>query len=489
MPTIRLPGSGPEEKWNTDDSALPRRLITAIKEMGTADQVQSLSQKLTKQRLAPLVKHLQGVKRLYVVGNNSMAGVPFELLTKDCAISYTLSGTQMLRHRERAVPTGSALLAMGDPVFGSTASKLKKQELPTGGLLALNILPDGMAAKNGIQVGDVLLSYASSELKSVDELIKLIETNANAKSTEIKIWRASEKNKTNSRNVPPGKVGIVFYKRPAREAVADRRKMDELLASRGPDLAELPGTRIELNNLAKLFEKNATVFADSDASEQKLEELRLKGDLSKFRYLHFGTHGAANNASAFESVLYLSQDKLPKELVSEPNSPFINGELSAREVLEYWKLDAELVTLSACETALGKTAGGDGLLGFAQAFLTAGARSVCLSLWKVDDTATALLMNRFYQNLLGKRDGLTKPMPKAEALREAKNWLRNLSSEDALTLTATMTNGVARGDRGKEVALKLVVPKEVKTDQPAKDSKPFSHPKFWAAFILIGDPN
>ena len=124
-------------------------------------------------------------------------------------------------------------------------------------------------------------------------------------------------------------------------------------------------------------------------------------------------------------------------------------------MLDFWKLDAELVTLSACETAIGKQGGGDGLLGFAQAFLTAGARSVCLSLWKVDDAATALLMSRFYENLLGKREGLAKPMGKAAALDEAKRWLRNLSGEEALTLTAKISNGVARGTRGKNVDLKV----------------------------------
>ncbi len=65
-------------------------------------------------------------------------------------------------------------------------------------------------------------------------------------------------------------------------------------------------------------------------------------------------------------------------------------------------------------------------MGFTQALLMSGTRSVCLSLWKVDDTATALLMQRFYANLLGRRTGLTAPMPKAEALREAKTWLRGL---------------------------------------------------------------
>ncbi len=78
------------------------------------------------------------------------------------------------------------------------------------------------------------------------------------------------------------------------------------------------------------------------------------------------------------------------------------------------------MTLSACKTALGLDAGGEGFVGFTQALLMSGARSVCLSLWKVDDRATSLLMTRFYQSLLGKRAGLSKPVPKAEALQEAK---------------------------------------------------------------------
>jgi CHAT domain-containing protein len=157
-------------------------------------------------------------------------------------------------------------------------------------------------------------------------------------------------------------------------------------------------------------------------------------------------------------------------------------------VLEFWKLKAELVTLSACETALGRPGGGDGLLGFAQAFLAAGSRAVCLSLWKVDDTATALLMTRFYQNLLGKRPGLDRPMPKAAALAEAKHWLRELSGEEALKLSAAASNGVVRGDRGAGEVAKRIGPPTDLTQPAPKDSKPFAHPRYWAAFILIGDP-
>src|SRR5262249_35344235 len=142
--------------------------------------------------------------------------------------------------------------------------------------------------------------------------------------------------------------------------------------------------------------------------------------------------------------------------------------------------------LSACETALGRPGGGDGQLGFAQAFLTAGSRSVCLSLWKVDDAATALLMDRFYLNLTGKRAGLKGPMGKVEALAEARDWLRNLSLAEATERLGAITDGGARG-KGQE-ALKLAPPAADPKADP-RQVKPFAHPRYWAAFVLIGDPN
>ena len=290
------------------------------------------------------------------------------------------------------------------------------------------------------------------------------------------------------RDIVPGKLGVVLDPDPAPVAIANRRNTDAmLLALRGGDWSDLPGTRIEATRIGQLFGNSATVLADSSASEQKLETLRRAGELKKYRYLHFATHGEGNNVRAFESSLILAQDSLPKDSLPKAGEPFINGQLSASEVLEFWKLDAELVTLSACETAVGSQGGGDGPLGFAQAFLTAGSRAVCLSLWKVDDTATTLLMDRFYQNLLGKRSGLEKPMGKAAALAEAKNWLRSLSSEEALQLTADLTKGVVRG-KGQKALPKAAVPQP---DDPAaaKTFKPFGHPKYWAAFILIGDPD
>ena len=79
-------------------------------------------------------------------------------------------------------------------------------------------------------------------------------------------------------------------------------------------------------------------------------------------------------------------------------------------------LKATLVVLSACETGLGQDTGGDGLMGFSQALLLKGARSLLLSLWPVDDTATALLMVRFYENWLGSRRGTNQPAVLLEQL-------------------------------------------------------------------------
>ncbi|HEX4608058.1 MAG TPA: hypothetical protein VH092_07625 [Urbifossiella sp.] len=78
-------------------------------------------------------------------------------------------------------------------------------------------------------------------------------------------------------------------------------------------------------------------------------------------------------------------------------------------------------------------------------------------------------------------------MGKAVALDEGKRWLRNLSGAEALALTAQMTNGVGRGDRGKDVVLR--VGSSADPMAPGRDTKPFAHPKYWVAFILIGDPN
>src|SRR5262249_20965725 len=160
---------------------------------------------------------------------------------------------------------------------------------------------------------------------------------------------------------------------------------------------------------------------------------------------HLATHGVIDEDIPTRSAMILTQTGLPDPLQQAlSHQSVFDGRLSVREIQRGWELKAELVTLSACETALGRDAGGEGFVGFTQALLMSGTRSVCLSLWKVDDTATALLMLRFYTNLLGLRPELSGPMPKAEALREAKSWLRWFRRADVMAVTTAPSGGLER---------------------------------------------
>jgi CHAT domain-containing protein len=481
----RLPGSGPEGKWTKDDTSLAAQFRAALLRAAPAAEIDSVAQKLCTQRLAPLTKHLAGVKRLFVAPVGLMAGIPVDALTDQYTVSYTPSGTYLALIKGRPKPGSTRLLAVGDPLIPSSKDLQRPTDLPPGGLLITQMVPDGNAAKARLQVGDVLVAYSGEDLTSVEQLGKLVGAQTGTKSVVVKVWREGQE-KLAERELVPGRLGVVLAKEPARDAITARRQTDQMLAklTRGEDFAELPGAEVEIAHLAGLFDKSqVTTLTHADASEQGLDALRKSDDLKQFRYLHFATHGKANNMRSFDSALMLTKpEKLPEPRVSEP---YLDGRLTAAEVLEFWKLDAELVTLSACESGLGRKGGGDGLLGFAQAFLLAGSRAVCLSLWEVDDTATALLMDRFYRNLLGKREEGAKSMGKAAALREAKQWLRTLSADAALERLGTLTDGVVRGERQ---ARKLMQPVPQPKDA-SKDFKPYAHPRYWAAFILIGDPD
>jgi CHAT domain-containing protein len=244
----------------------------------------------------------------------------------------------------------------------------------------------------------------------------------------------------------------------------------------------LPGTRREVRTLAGLV-PTATLLLGSQASEQNLGQLASSGKLKSFRLLHFATHGAVD-ANPKRSALILAQDRLPPHPADAVlgGQKVIDGRLTVQTILDGWELNADLVVLSACQTGLGRYAGGEGLLGFAQALLEKGARSVALSRWKVDDTATTLLMLRFYENLLGKRKELKAPLGRADALDEAKRWLRGLPHEQARQLAAAWAGGVLRGTEAPALPL-------AKGPDLPEGSRPFAHPYYWAAFVLIGDPD
>jgi CHAT domain-containing protein/Tfp pilus assembly protein PilF len=219
-------------------------------------------------------------------------------------------------------------------------------------------------------------------------------------------------------------------------------------------LPRLPWTRKEVKQVISAIPKAATLLGPR-ASEQEIVRLAESAELREFDTIHLATHALVDDEQPERSALILSQVNLPDPIEAVMAGERIyDGKLTVNEIIREWDLSADLVTLSACQSGLGREVAGEGYIGLAYAFLQSGARSLLVSLWKVEDEATCLLMGRFYGNLTGNyqdkngsRGG--KPMRKAEALQEAKHWLRTFTDKN-----------------GQQI---------------------FQHPVYWSAFVLIGD--
>jgi CHAT domain-containing protein len=182
------------------------------------------------------------------------------------------------------------------------------------------------------------------------------------------------------------------YLRPEQPA-----KLGKLLALGNPDLGnrslDLPNAQVEAVTVAAMF-PDSRALVRGEASKSAVKALG-----NGFSILHFATHGRFDADAPLSSGLYLAKGGEP------------DGVLTVSDLYSL-KWDVDLVTLSACETGLGKVANGDDVIGLTRGFLYAGARSIVASLWEVDDAATANLMENFYRNL-GTHD-------KREALRLAQ---------------------------------------------------------------------
>jgi CHAT domain/PDZ domain len=380
---------------------------------------------------------------------------------------------QEKRSEDKDKPKSSRrLLALGDPTPPPAEPPFTQlPKPPDHGLLVRNVEPGSNGAAAGIKPGDVLLSYADTRLTAGDDLQKHVQAgDPKATGVIVSVWREG---KTLELTFRPGPLGVVLDTKPAAAAIVAQRDADALLRqSRGARFHPLPGTRREVKAIASLFDSK-DVYLGSEADEPTLESLRTNGELGRFAVIHLATHGRMDDAVPMNSRLLLSQDRLTDpSAVPSLDQPVYDGALTAGEVMSTWKLNAELVVLSACQSGLGRSGGGEGFVGFAQAFFLAGARSLMLGLWEVDDRATSLLMTRFYRNWLGRRPGLVQPLSKAEALREAKAWLRGLTSEEVEEELSSMARGEVHEKTSKPVT-----------------AHPFAHPHYWAAFILMGDPN
>jgi len=189
----------------------------------------------------------------------------------------------------------------------------------------------------------------------------------------------------------------------------------------GTPLSDLPETKEEVLDIKSIL-RNGTVLLGAEATETAFKAQPLQD----FKIIHLAAHGFSDSQFPERSGLVLGVDRTHSD----------DGLLQVREIMGL-RFDADLVTLSACDTGVGKLQGEEGVTDLAEAFLVSGAKSVVASLWSADDTFTHALMDRFYTHIVGGQN-------QASALRNAK-----------LDLLAKYGNEVS--------------------------------PYYWAAFILTGD--
>ncbi|NES04900.1 MAG: CHAT domain-containing protein [Okeania sp. SIO2F4] len=182
----------------------------------------------------------------------------------------------------------------------------------------------------------------------------------------------------------------------------EAQQLDRSARDAGIEWDRLPGTRTEAEAIMALVpDSERTQVFDFQANREKA----TSQELSQYQIVHLATHGFANGRQPELSGVIMS--------LVDKNGNWQNGFLRLNDIFNL-NLPAELVVLSACQTAKGKDIKGEGLVGLTRGFMYAGAKRVVGSLWRVDDSGTADLMSQFYQRML------EQELSSVEALRAAQ---------------------------------------------------------------------
>ena len=228
----------------------------------------------------------------------------------------------------------------------------------------------------------------------------------------------------------------------AADATSAHRLLRSAYRRSETPLDRLPPLRyaeLEARSIAAMFPRS-TVLTEADEPAASIARLAARDALRPFRVIHVAAHTLTDGAPE-RSALALSDRRDAPAGEDE-------GIVEVEDITLGWALDADLMTLSGCETLRSAGARRGEPYGFTPALFASGARRILSSCWPVDDRATAILMNRFYENYTG-RSG--PAMTASRALREAKAYVRTL-----------------RDPAGK---------------------RPYEHPVYWAGFFLLGLPD
>ena len=362
--------------------------------------------------------------------------------TRDSLVTYTLPKSQEIQSRARdlrALLTQSSSLPadqvdevmakFSQMVLGPVASQLGRRRLAIVADGTLNYIPLGaLPAPSGVKAGvgkaPLLAEHEIVYLPSASTLVVLRrDTQGRTPAPKLLAVLADPvfmpeddrvKTRTMASNGAAAGVGPGgISDRHAEDTAADlsrgqmTRSVQESGVTREGGIPRLPFTRQEADGIASLVPTGMRL-EDLDFAASKAAA--TSDALSQFRMVHFATHGLLDSGHPELSGIVLStvdQNGLP-----------VDGFLRLHDIYNL-NLPADLVVLSACQTGLGKEVRGEGLVGLTRGFMYAGAPRVVVSLWSVNDQATAELMVHFYKGML-----VDKLRP-AAALRSAQMALRN----------------------------------------------------------------
>jgi CHAT domain-containing protein/Flp pilus assembly protein TadD len=313
-------------------------------EAGSIEEGMKLSQML----LAPVVNQL-GNKRLLIVGDGVLQSIPFAALP---IAEGTSPPTPLLAGEGSNSPAPPSLQGKGVGGLGLTPLLVNHEivSLPSAstiGVLRNELKDRKLAPKTLVAIADPVFSANDDRFKT------------------------SQPQPTNAATIP------AEVKRSASDIAVN--------------LDRLQYSRKEAEQILALVPENQRFSAFDFTANRTTATLP---DLSQYRFIHLATHGLLNTIHPELSGVVLS--------LFDENGADTDGFLRLNDIFNL-NLPAELVVLSACETGLGKDVKGEGLVGLTRGFMYAGAKRVAVSLWSVNDTATASLMTKFYQQMLEKK--------------------------------------------------------------------------------------